>query len=69
VNLIMEKEVVRELLQFHLAADIEKEVNRMLNDKPYRNAMLAEYELLAQKLGKPGASFRFAEAITRYLRT
>jgi lipid-A-disaccharide synthase len=68
VNLIMEKEVVKELLQFHLARDIEKEVDRLLNDLAYRNEMLAEYELLAEKLGKPGASFRFAEAITHYLK-
>lgn len=68
VNLIAGKEVVKELLQFNLAADIRKELSRILENKEYRDNMLKEYNRIVFSLGNPGSSERIAARITEILK-
>lgn len=69
VNLIMEKEVVKELIQkdFNESA-LRKETEKILNDKEYRSAMISALEELKKKLGGAGASKKTAELILNHLR-
>lgn len=69
VNLIMDREVVRELVQQDMNAEaIRKELDRLLNDAPYRDRMIADLAALRQKLGGPGASARTAGLLWKNLR-
>jgi lipid-A-disaccharide synthase len=63
VNLIMDRTVVKELLQFNLAGDIVGELNRVLDDPSYRQGMLDELEELRRRMGAPGVSDRVARRI------
>ena len=69
VNLILDREVVKELLQENLAADIRKELDKITFDQEYRNKMMANYDLLRKKLGKPGVADRVAERIYQIINT
>lgn len=61
VNLIMDKPVVKELVQNDLtAANISAELSRLLKDKPYRDTMIGEYTSLITHLGGQGASKKIA---------
>lgn len=61
VNLIMEREIVKELIQQYLNEQtIKKELDDILFNKSYRIEMLNNYDELKSKIGKPGASVRFA---------
>lgn len=67
VNLIMDKRVVKELIQQDCNQDnIHEELQLILNDKPYRNKMLDDYRQLHDKMGKPGASEKTAGLIIKY---
>lgn len=67
VNLIMDKEVVKELIQSELNyKNLKSELNLILN-APKRQQILSDYELLRQKLGGSGASERTAELIVEDL--
>jgi lipid-A-disaccharide synthase len=67
VNLIMDKPVVKELIQQDCTAEkIAGEIDRILNDKSYRAAMLANYNGLDAKMGLPGASAKTAGLIIQY---
>jgi lipid-A-disaccharide synthase len=67
VNLVMDKEVVKELIQGDFNKEnLEKELNIILDDKN-RKRITDEYSLLKDKLGGEGASGRAAEAIKLYL--
>lgn len=69
VNLIMGKEVVRELIQDDFnSRNLKGELDKLLHDHKYRNAMLAGMQDLRLGLGEPGASKRAAEKIFGYLR-
>lgn len=68
VNIIMDEEVVKELLQYNLERDISCELSRILNDKVYRERMLAKYEELRNKCGGKGASGRIGELMVKYLK-
>ena len=69
VNLIMGKEVVRELIQDDFnSRNLKGELDRLLHDHKYRNTMLAGMQDLRLRLGEPGASKRAAEKIFGYLR-
>lgn len=62
VNLIMDKPIVKELIQDELnSANIAKELRLLLFDKSYRGTMLNEYDALIKHLGGTGASERLAE--------
>jgi lipid-A-disaccharide synthase len=67
VNLIMDREVVKELLQYNLARDIRTELDKLLFDEVYRKKMLDEYDRLIEKTGKPGVSDRVAQRISALL--
>jgi lipid-A-disaccharide synthase len=69
VNLNMNKEVVRELIQEDMnQASLAKELDRLLKDEEYIRKIKAEYQQLRQLLGGRGASCRVAEAMYNYLR-
>ena len=63
VNLIMDKEVVKELIQNKLNTDnLEIELHKILSGKS-REIIQNEYEILEQKLGGKGASEKTANGI------
>ncbi|MFH1297753.1 MAG: lipid-A-disaccharide synthase [Bacteroidota bacterium] len=67
VNLIMEKEVVKELIQHQLTREnLIYELKRLF-DPAYRDQMNHEFTRLTQKLGGSGASIRTAELVIQYL--
>ncbi len=64
VNLIMDREVVKELLQGDLTeANIVSELNKILKNPKIREKQLVDYEELRDKLGREGASVRVAGSI------
>ena len=67
VNIIMDEEVVKELLQYNLERDITSELSRILNDNEYRLKMLSKYQELRDKCGGSGASKRVGELMVKYL--
>jgi lipid-A-disaccharide synthase len=67
VNLILNKQVVLELLQFDLARRIRLEVDKILSDAVYRDQMLADYAIIDQLLGEHGVSDRFARKMVELL--
>ncbi len=68
VNLIMDREIVRELIQDEMTGNnIAAEMDRLLFDTGYREKMLEEMNVLEQTLGGPGASGRAAGKIAEYL--
>jgi lipid-A-disaccharide synthase len=68
VNIIMGKEVVKELLQFRLRNRISEELKRILSDNDYRQAMLDSYVKLREMLGQPGASGRTGRRMVELLK-
>lgn len=63
VNLIMDKEVVKELIQADLTSqNLSRELSRIL-DGPMREAQLKAYKELEKKLGGKGASDKAAALI------
>ncbi|HEY0895651.1 MAG TPA: lipid-A-disaccharide synthase [Sphingobacteriaceae bacterium] len=68
VNLIMDREVVKELIQSECNSEtIAKELNRLLPEVPDRRKMLNDYRELAERVGPAGASGRAAHLIMGYL--
>ena len=67
VNLIMNKQVVKELLQKDVTVqNILNELKSITEDKEYRNDILNNYNLLKEKLGKVGVAERIANKILQY---
>lgn len=67
VNLIMDKEVVTELIQEKCnSKNIKTELQKLLEPE-HRQKLLAQYEILEQKLGGIGASKKTAQLIVRNL--
>ncbi len=67
VNLIMDKEVVKELIQDELTVtNIKSELKNILNPDN-RKKIFSEYTILRQKLGKSGASDKAAKVILELL--
>ena len=67
VNLIMDSGVVKELIQQDCTTkNIGGELDQILNNKAYRDNMLANYDLLDVKMGTPGASAKTAALIVKY---
>jgi len=46
---------------------IAEELDQLLNNKAYREEMLAQYKSLHERMGLPGASTKVAQYILRYL--
>lgn len=68
VNLVMNEQVVKELIQEDCnGVMIARELDMVLNDKLYRTGMLINYDDLALKMGSPGASERAAALMVGYL--
>jgi lipid-A-disaccharide synthase len=60
-NLIMDKPVVKELIQSDFTVEnITAELRKLLNDETYRNTMIDAYNTLEKELGGIGASERIA---------
>lgn len=68
VNLIMQRQVVKELLQFHLADNILKEVDKIITNDLYREKMLHDFDTIERMLGKQGVSDRIAQKMATLLR-
>jgi lipid-A-disaccharide synthase len=65
-NLIMDKPIVKELIQTDLTSkNISEELKKLLNDESYRNEMISEYTALIKHLGGPGASERIAKHLVQ----
>ena len=60
VNIIADKEVVKELLQHDLSEHINDELELLLKDNDYRDEMLSEYRKISLSLGENGVSDRLA---------
>jgi len=67
VNLIMDRPVVKELIQGDYTVETAStELNLLLNDAAYRDNMLKNYEELDVRMGTPGASAKTADLIISY---
>ena len=67
VNLIMDEEVVKELIQDEMnEKNLKSELQKVLNDKN-RLQIESKYHILRQKLGDQGASLRAAVKIVDFL--
>lgn len=68
VNLIMEREVVKELIQNNLnTTQLKQEMDQCLHED-YSNNMLKDYDILRKKLGEKNASKSVAEIVLSYLK-
>ena len=68
VNLIADREVVKELIQEKLTEEsLEIEFEKILNDENSRNAILESYRSIADMLGSGNSSDNAAALMTRYL--
>lgn len=69
VNLIMDKEIVRELIQADFNEELLRmELGKLLKDDQSREEMIASFDLLIKKLGGGGASEKAAEIILSELK-
>lgn len=68
VNLIMDKPIVKEFLQYNLRKKIKSELAQILYDEDYREQMLKEYNSLAEQVGGPGTSERTARHMVNFLK-
>jgi lipid-A-disaccharide synthase len=67
VNLIMDREIVKELIQSELnESNLKRELDKLLTVNS-RKMMLSDYEELKMKLGGAGASQKTAELMITYL--
>ena len=63
----MNEEIVKELIQPYCTPEtINAELGNILNNKTYFDKILANYQELFKRMGKPGASARTAELIVKY---
>lgn len=70
VNLIANKEVIREMIQQKANPDeVDAELGRLLNDQGYRNKMREEYETIYKTLDTGSASENAARLMNQYLIT
>ncbi|MDO9001115.1 MAG: lipid-A-disaccharide synthase [Bacteroidota bacterium] len=69
-NLIMDKPVVKELIQNDFSVkNISDELTKLLNDKPYRDRIISDYTELITQLGGVGASKRLAIELVKDAQT
>lgn len=68
-NLILDKAAFRELIQYDYTPEaVTAEMRRLVEDAPYRAAMLADYAEIRRRLGGSGASRAVAKAMLGELR-
>lgn len=64
VNLIMDREVVKELIQGELTVEnIQQQLDNLIPESEAREQMLSDYNALSEKLGKGGASEKVASLL------
>ena len=69
VNLIMDKEIVKELIQHNLTEqNLKNELDKILTDAEHIKNLRQNYKNLKQKLGGGGASKKVAELMIGYLK-
>lgn len=69
VNLILDREVVRELIQNECnPKQVKEELTQILPGGSKRDKILKEYDVLAEKLGGGGASERVAQSLLDFLK-
>lgn len=69
VNLIMDRLVVKELIQHELnSANLTRELYALLNNNMLKNRLENDYSDLRQKLGGPGASQRAAKSVLDFMK-
>jgi len=68
VNIILQKEAVKELIQTRLTERIKAELEALLHDADYRDELLKNYELLHSLLGRPGAAERAGTRMVELLK-
>jgi len=69
VNLVMNKEIVKEFFQENCTPEaVSEELRKILEDTAYRNEMLENYKLMLAKLGPPGCADRAAEEMVGLLK-
>jgi lipid-A-disaccharide synthase len=68
VNLIMDRQVVKELIQWDLNEDNLYHELEMILNKTWRENVIKDYNELYGRLGGPGASERAAEIIYKFLK-
>jgi lipid-A-disaccharide synthase len=69
VNLIMGSEVIRELVQYDLnERNLNDELKAILQGGDKRKGILTDYEVLREKLGPAGASYRVAGEMVREMK-
>lgn len=67
VNIVAQKEVVKELIAHLFTADnLAKEMDKLLNDSDYRNEIYAGYDTIKKALGKPGTAERAAKKMVSH---
>ncbi len=68
VNIIMDKEVVKELIQQDLTTkNLQIELNKITEDQQHRKQIALDYKVLTDKLGGSGASQKTAELILKLM--
>ncbi|EKD28681.1 MAG: lipid-A-disaccharide synthase [uncultured bacterium] len=68
VNIVGDEEIVPELIQYECNSDnIIEKINRFLEDKDYYNMVSKKLQVVLERLGQPGASFRAAKIIAGIL--
>jgi len=68
VNLIMDKLVVKELIQMDLTVNnIKEELDKIINDRNYRDNMINNYEMLIRKINSDNAAKKAAMIINNFI--
>ena len=69
VNIVAEKEVVKELVaHFFTEKNVTEELGKLLNNKEYRQGILDDYSAMAKSLGEAGTAKRAAKKMIMYLK-
>ncbi len=69
VNIILERALVKELIQVDLEERISRELQHLTEDEEYRTAMKEGYDIIKRMLGEPGAADRAGRRMVELLKT
>jgi len=70
VNLVADQEIIKEYIQYDMTTEnLKEELNKLINDRNYRNQMLENYTKVREILGGVGASERTADIIVKTIST
>lgn len=68
VNLVLGRELVKEFLQTRLAVKVEKELEKILNNRDHQLMITSGYAEIREMLGSPGVADRVAKDMIAFLR-